>query len=240
MSTKPLRVALIGMGRMGRAIDELAADRAIQIVARLGSADAAAGIDAATLCGADVAIEFTVPMHAVNNAVACMRAGCAVVLGTTGWSEQRAQLANAVQAHDGRVLWSPNFSVGVQLFLAVAEQAAMLMRRFDGFAAGIVETHHAAKLDAPSGTAIELGNLVSTALGAPVAITSVRVGSVPGTHELLFDAPFEQLRFTHEARDRRVFADGAIIAARWLARTPSSGLYTMRDVMRETTGVGVE
>jgi 4-hydroxy-tetrahydrodipicolinate reductase len=103
--------------------------------------------------------------------------------------------------------------------------------RGTSFDAHVVETHHAAKKDAPSGTAIMIERAAAHALGREIAITSVRTGHVPGTHELLFDGPFEQLRLTHEARDRRVFADGALVAARWLASTTAPGVYTMQDVL---------
>lgn len=228
----PLRVALVGMGRMGRAIDTLAREREVEVVARLHSADMARGLDRAALAGADVAIEFTVPEQAVANAAACLALGCPVVVGTTGWSARMGELQDAVRASGCPALWSPNFSVGVQLFLAIVEAAAAEMRGLEGFAAHVVETHHAAKLDAPSGTALAIGERLAKGLGKDVDISSVRVGSVPGTHEVLFDAPFEQIRLVHEARDRRVFADGAITAARWLAAQKTPALYTMRDVLR--------
>jgi 4-hydroxy-tetrahydrodipicolinate reductase len=234
--TAPLRIALIGMGRMGRAIDTLAAERDAVIVARLGASDMARGLDMAALAGADVAIEFTVPDHALANAAACLALGCPVVVGTTGWSARRGELEDAVRSTGCPALWSPNFSVGVQLFLAVVEAAAAEMRGVAGFDPHVVETHHAAKLDAPSGTGIAIQERLAQGLGKAVDISSIRVGSVPGTHEVIFDAPFEQIRFVHEARDRRVFADGAITAARWLAAQKTPGLYTMRDVLRASSG----
>jgi 4-hydroxy-tetrahydrodipicolinate reductase len=231
-----LRVALIGMGRMGRAIDTLASERDVTVVARLGAAEMARGLERAALADAEVAIEFTVPDRAVSNAAACLALGCPVVIGTTGWTERREELEEAVRTSRCPALWSPNFSVGVQLFLAIVEAAATQMRGLAGFAPHVVETHHAAKRDAPSGTGIAIGERLANGLGRDVDISSVRVGSVPGTHEVLFDAPFEQIRLVHEARDRRVFADGAITAARWLAAQQSPALYTMRDVLRASTG----
>jgi 4-hydroxy-tetrahydrodipicolinate reductase len=232
----PVRVALIGMGRMGRAIDALAGERNVEVVARLHAGDMSRGLDTSALAGADVAIEFTVPEHAVDNAAACLALGCPVVVGTTGWSARKSELEDAVRESGCPALWSPNFSVGVQLFLAIVEAAAAAMRGQAGFAAHVVETHHAAKLDAPSGTGIAIGERLAKGLGNDVDISSVRVGSVPGTHEVLFDAPFEQIRLVHEARDRRVFADGALTAARWLAAQKTPALYTMRDVLRASSG----
>ncbi len=231
MTAAPVRVALIGMGRMGRALDTLAPERGLQVVARLDAAEMARGLTAGDLNGAQVAIEFTQPESAVSNAGACLAVGCPAVIGTTGWGARRAELEDAVHRSGTPALWSPNFSLGVQLFLAFAEDAARRLRGLGAFDTHIVETHHAAKLDAPSGTGLAIADRVSSGLGREVPITSVRVGSVPGTHEVIFDAPFEQIRLVHEARDRRVFADGALAAARWLAAGHAPRLYTMQDVL---------
>lgn len=227
-----LRVAVLGMGRMGAAIDALATAHDAVIVARLDATDVArSGITRDSLGEADVAIDFTVPDVALTNADACMQAGVAVVIGTTGWYDKLETLHELARTHGGRALWSPNFAPGVQLVLALAEAAGRLFRHAPAFDAHLVETHHTAKLDAPSGTAIAMRDRVERTLGRVVPVTSVRVGAVPGTHVLMLDAPFEQVRITHEARDRRVFADGALAAARWLAARPQTGVYTMRDVL---------
>lgn len=231
MNASAVRVALIGMGRMGHAIDALAADRACTIVARIGSAAMSAGLTRDALNGAQVAIEFTQPEVAVDNAVACLRAGCPVVIGTTGWASRSAELERAVESTNVAALWSPNFSIGVQLFLSIAEDAARRLRQLTAFETHVVETHHSAKKDAPSGTGIAIADRLAAGLGHAVPISSVRVGSVPGTHEIIIDAPFEQIRLTHEARDRRVFADGALTAARWLAGVSEPGLYTMQHML---------
>lgn len=230
MST--VRVALIGMGRMGAALDGLAVSHNCEVVARIDADNAnGADITTETLGGAHVAIEFTVPEAAIDNAFRCMQAGVPVVIGTTGWYDQLSALQEGARTYGGRVLWSPNFSPGVQLMLALSEAAGRLFQRTPTFDSHLVETHHTAKLDAPSGTAIAIRDRVERSLGRAVPVTSVRVGAVPGTHELLFDAPYEQIRITHEARDRRVFADGALVAARWLASQSQPWVYTMRDVL---------
>jgi len=231
MSITPVRVALIGMGRMGHALDVLAATRGCTIVARLDAAEMVRGIAGDDLARAQVAIDFTTPESAVDNAIACLRVGCPIVIGTTGWGARLADLERAVREYRCAALWSPNFAIGVQLFLAIATDAAKRLRRVSAFDAHIVETHHAAKLDAPSGTAIAIAQQVASALAREVPISSVRTGSVPGTHEIIFDAPFEQIRLVHEARDRRVFADGALAAARWLSTAARPALYTMQDVL---------
>ncbi len=226
-----VRIALVGMGKMGRALDVLAGERGCEVVARLDVAEMERGLAAADLNDAQVAIEFTTPESALRNAAAVMALGCPVVIGTTGWNAHLPTLEAAVATHQCAALWSPNYSVGVQLFLQIAEDAARRLRDVQGFDAHIVETHHTAKKDAPSGTGIAIGERVAAGLGHDVAISSVRVGSVPGTHEIILDAPFEQIRLVHEARDRRVFADGALTAARWLAASRAPAVYTMRDVL---------
>lgn len=233
---KLIRVALIGMGRMGQAIDALAAAHDCEVVARLDAADVARdGITAQSLADADVAVEFSLPESAIDNALRCMQAGTPVVIGTTGWYDQLETLHDAARTHNARAVWSPNFAPGVQLMLALCEAAGQLFRSTPSFDAHLVETHHTAKLDAPSGTAIAIRDRTQRALGRPVPVTSVRVGAVPGTHELVLDAPFEHVRITHEARDRRVFADGALSAARWLSSHAQPGVYTMRDVLGLST-----
>ncbi|MDF1502053.1 dihydrodipicolinate reductase C-terminal domain-containing protein [Roseisolibacter sp. H3M3-2] len=221
------RLALLGMGRMGRTIRQLAEERGISIAAALDRGDA---VTRASLGGADVAIEFTEPDAAVDNVRACLAAGCPVVVGTTGWLDALPALEAEVREAGGRMLWAANFSVGVNAMLAIAETAARVLRSA-GFDAHLVETHHTAKKDAPSGTALAIGRAVEAAGAGALPITAVRVGHVPGTHALVFDAPFEQVTLTHEARDRRVFAEGALAAARWLAGAPPGAVYTMRDVL---------
>jgi len=226
-----VRVALVGMGRMGRALASLAPERGCEVVARLDAPEMARGLTRADLAGAQVAIEFTTPETALDNAEALLALGCPVVVGTTGWNAHLDRLEAAVAREHTAALWSPNFSLGVQFFLAIAEDAARRTREVTGFDVHVVETHHTAKKDAPSGTGIAIGERLEAGLGRAVPISSVRVGSVPGTHEVIMDAAFEQITLTHTARDRRVFADGALAAARWLAAGRTAAVYTMRDVL---------
>ena len=228
MSGIPL--ALIGVGRMGRALADLAPERGFDVVARIGSAEP---ITRDSLSGARVAIEFTVPGAAVANVLACAKAGCAVVVGTTGWYGQLPMLRAELEKAGAAMLYAPNFSVGVAIFERVVAEAARLFAGA-GFDGHLIETHHTAKKDAPSGTAAALARTAETASGTPLPITSVRVGAVPGTHEVVFDATFEQVRLVHEARDRRVFAEGALAAARWVAERTgddATGVFTMQDVL---------
>lgn len=228
VETTPL--ALIGMGKMGRAIAALAPERGFRVVAQLDHSRADfAGVTRDALRGALVAIEFTAPSAAAANARACAAAGCAVVVGTTGWYDELDAVRADVERGGGALLTAPNFSLGVAVFDRLVAEAARLFAALPGFDVHLVETHHAAKVDAPSGTADSLARTAEAAGGRAVPITSVRTGSVPGTHELLFDGAFEQVRLVHEARDRRVFAEGALAAARWLVGR--RGAYTMQDVL---------
>lgn len=220
------RLAIIGLGKMGRLIDQLSHDRGFEVVARLGRKDP---VTADSLRGAEVAVEFTTAASAPANVRAAIVAGCPVVVGTTGWDDKRADVERLALERNTAVLIAPNFSPGIAAFAAIAKTAARTLRTMPGFDAHLVETHHAAKKDAPSGTAASLESQTAPEWGGNIPITSIRVGSVPGTHEFLFDAPFEQIRLVHVARDRRVFAEGALHAARWLIGR--NGVFSMQDVL---------
>ena len=225
------RLALIGFGKMGRAIEQLAPERGFEVVSRI---DPKGGdfksVSRDSLKGAQVAVEFTAAPSAPANVRAAIEAGCPVVVGTTGWYEHRKELETLARDKKGSLLIAPNFSIGVAAFMQIVENAARALKSAPGFEAHISETHHSAKKDAPSGTAASLADHASREWGKSIPITSIRVGSVPGTHELVFDGPFEQIRLVHEARDRRVFADGALLAANWLVG--KKGVFTMSDVLQ--------
>lgn len=221
------RVLVIGDGKMGRAVAQVAEERGCDVVDMFGPAEMEQGIPRGT---ADVAIEFTQPDAAPRNVRACIAAGLSVVCGTTGWDAGLELVKEEARQENGAFLHAPNFSIGVALFARLVEAAArMSAGRFE---AHMIETHHSAKLDAPSGTAKMLAKLARSAAGRELPVTSVRVGSVPGTHELVLDAPFEQIRLSHDARDRRVFADGAVAAAKWLVGR--KGVYTFTDFVNDT------
>jgi 4-hydroxy-tetrahydrodipicolinate reductase len=223
------RLAIVGMGKMGHAIAELAPSRGWEVVARLDEAKTKQGITKELLKGAEVAVEFSTPEAAPTNVLGIAAAGCPAVVGTTGWYAELPRVTADIKGRNGALLTATNFSLGVNIFEQIAEFAARLLGRAPGFEAHITETHHSAKKDAPSGTANTLGKAASAAYGREIPITSVRVGSVPGTHEFVFDAPFEQIHLEHIARDRRVFAEGALVAAAWLIG--KHGVFTMRDVL---------
>jgi 4-hydroxy-tetrahydrodipicolinate reductase len=224
------RLAIVGMGKMGHAVADLAPSRGWEVVARLDEADVRNhGITKDKLNGADVAVEFTVPDAAPANIRALIAAGCPVVVGTTGWYEHFDAIREVVDASSGAMLTATNFSLGVNIFEQIVSHAAKLLAAAPGFEAALVETHHSAKKDAPSGTANTLEKAAAAAWGKPIPVTSIRTGSIPGTHEFIFDAPFEQIHLEHIARDRRVFAEGALVAAGWLIGR--RGCFTMKDVL---------
>lgn len=229
MRAEPLRIAILGMGKMGQEVVGLAEERGIDVVARLDEEqvedrDAAA----AALRTADVAIEFTEPGAAVANIDLCLEVGCPVVVGTTGWYDALEEVTARVREEGGALLWAPNFSVGVALVRALCERAADLLKGLEGFDLRITETHHAGKKDAPSGTALLLKEALAAA-ERDVPIESIRIGEVPGRHEVCIEGAYEQVVLSHEARSRRVFADGALTAALWLRGR--KGVFTMQNVL---------
>jgi 4-hydroxy-tetrahydrodipicolinate reductase len=229
MSTQ--RMAIIGDGKMGKAIASLAAEHGMEVVAMLGEREVLpAGITKALLAGATVAVEFTTPQYAAANVRGCIAAGCPVVCGTTGWDASRAEVEDEVRAKKGALLWAPNFSIGVHIFARMVEHAARIMSDANaGFHAHLVETHHLQKVDAPSGTARSLAERAEKAGGKALPITSVRVGNVPGTHQVIFDGVFETICLEHVARDRRVFATGALSAERWIVG--KQGVFTLDHML---------
>lgn len=220
-----LRVLLVGYGRMGRLVEELAkADGGIEIVGRVTSGTP---LDTQNV-KADVAIDFSTAAAVPQNVPRLAAAGTAVVVGATGWQDREAEVRAAVSEFPVGILVAPNFAIGVNAFVAIAERAAELLAT-RGFAPYIHEAHHAAKKDAPSGTAVLLQSAVVRAGGQPVDISSTRAGFIPGTHTLGFDSAAETVTLTHTARDRTAFARGALEAAKWIHGR--HGWFTMRDML---------
>jgi 4-hydroxy-tetrahydrodipicolinate reductase len=227
-----VRLAIVGHGRMGRTIAALAPARGHEIVLVVDEAENRDGraLTPERLAGVDVAIEFTTPAAAPVNLTRLMEAGVPTVSGTTGWTADLPAIAALVRQRGGALVHAPNFSVGVQLFLRGARELA---RRFAGhqeFDAFILEEHHAKKLDAPSGTAQTLRDLVRAADPTrEFPITSIRAGGIPGVHTLTYDGPHDTVTLSHTARSREGFAAGALLAAEWLpGRT---GVFTFEDVL---------
>ena len=222
--TTPLRVLLVGHGRMGRLVETLAPEYGITVAGLVTSANAS---DPAAWPEADVAIDFSSAAAVLPTTRALASRGTSLIIGTTGWHHEEQAVRNAIEGMNIGVLAAPNFAIGVNLFLAIAEQSArMLVAR--GFAPWIHEAHHAAKKDAPSGTAVALARAVESA-GRTVDVSSTRAGHIPGTHTVGFDSPVEAITLTHMARDRTPFARGALEAAKWIQGR--RGWYTMRDLL---------
>jgi 4-hydroxy-tetrahydrodipicolinate reductase len=183
--------------------------------------------------GVDVAIDFSTADSVVTNVPVLARRGINLVVGTTGWAAQEASLRQVVAEAGVGIVVAPNFSTGVVLFEAIVAHAAKLFAPQDEFGAFLHEAHHAAKKDAPSGTAFLLKRAMEQAgFPRPIDVSSTRAGFIPGTHSVGFDGPAETITLSHAARDRTAFARGALTAANWIHG--KRGWYTMRDVL----GVG--
>lgn len=227
-----MRIALVGNGKMSRAIGELAAERGhvVATVVEAGENRASEALTPERLRGVDVVFEFTRPEAAAPNLMQLARLGQRVVTGTTGWLDRLPEVRRMVMQHGAGLLHSPNFSPGVQLFLRAARDLAGRFKGRPGFDGFVLETHHAAKRDAPSGTAATLRAALSKAdPGREFPITSIRGGFAPGSHAVIYDAPFETIRLEHEARSRQVFAAGALLAGEWLRGR--SGVFTFEQML---------
>ena len=221
-----MKLLIVGYGKMGHLIDQMAQDLGMEVVGRVDE-----GRDEWT--PADVAIDFTTADALVRNFPAYIERKLPVVIGTTGWSAYAPQFREQAERAELGVVASANFSIGVNIFQLVVTEAARLMRQQPQYGAWIHELHHAAKRDAPSGTALLLRDSMAEAgFGRGIDVSSSRAGTIPGTHTVGFDGPSDTIELTHAARDRRGFAGGALVAARWLQGR--RGWFTMADVLRSS------
>lgn len=226
-----MRILLIGHGRMGQLIERLAGEHGCDVAA-IAEVDRpiSAVLDGLKDAPVDVAIDFSQPDAVPANIRELAARGVSVVVGTTGWQEQERELRALVGQAGIGVLAAANFSLGMHVFAVVVEEAARRFGALDRVGAWLHEKHHAAKLDAPSGTALMLKKVMEDAgYQAGIDVSSTRAGSIPGTHEVGFDGPAETVTLTHTVRDRSVFAHGALEAARWLHGR--QGWFTMRDMI---------
>jgi 4-hydroxy-tetrahydrodipicolinate reductase len=227
-----LKIAIIGNGKMGKAVAALATERGHSIHTLVNRLENAGGraLTAERLAGTDVAIEFTRPDAAVANLERLIGLGVPTVTGTTGWTDSLPTLSELVRQRDGALLHAVNFSVGVHLFFRAARDLARSFRGRSEFAVSIHEEHHKAKVDPTSGTALLLQRqLWEEEPGRRFPISSVREGESPGTHALTYTGPHETVTLTHVTRSREVFAAGALTAAEWLpGRT---GVFTFDQVL---------
>lgn len=219
-----MKLLLVGYGKMGRLVEELAPSQGCEVGGRidLGMDDWSAP--------ADVAVDFSTADALRANFPHYVERKLALVIGTTGWAEHAAELRAQAERAGLGVVASANFSIGVNLFQLIVAEAARLVQAHDQFGAWIHEAHHATKRDAPSGTALLLRDvMVEAGYGRPIDMSSTRAGAIPGIHTVGFDGPSDTIELTHTARDRRGFAAGALLAARWIHGR--RGWFTMKDVL---------
>ncbi len=230
-----MKIALLGYGRMGKAIEKVAIERGHEIVIRkdLEPLEADLGI-------ADAAIDFSHPNAAFDNIKACIDSGVPVISGTTGWLDRFEEIKNYCEKHDGSFIYASNFSIGVNLFFNLNAYLAQMMKNINGYKVSMEEIHHIHKLDAPSGTAISLANdvLGQTDKGQwtidepdtdKLFINVKREGEVPGTHSVSYTSSIDAIEIKHEAFNRTGFALGAVVAAEWLQN--KKGIFDMKDVL---------
>jgi 4-hydroxy-tetrahydrodipicolinate reductase len=233
-----MRIALLGYGKMGKLIEEIALREDWKVDPKLDISDNinGSGITPASMEGVDVAIEFSQPESVLSNIEAAARAGVSIVVGTTGWSDQRSKVEQLVKDSGIGLIYGANFSLGMNLFFEIVDHAARLVGMMPQYDAFMSEEHHRAKKDAPSGTALNLLDLMRPHLTNPnLDIACIRAGSIPGTHVIGFDSAADTILLEHRARSRQGFAEGAILAARWLAG--KKGMYDFRQVFREIAGL---
>ncbi len=228
---------------MGKAIEDIALKRGHTITCKISSSNLQE-FNPRVLQWADVAIEFSTPESAFNNISQCIIAGLPVISGTTGWLNRKEEIDQLCQNHNGAFLYASNFSIGVNIFFEINKILAHIMDKYEVYDVSILESHHAAKLDKPSGTAITLAKDIIESIDRKkvwtitepassntrdIYIESLRTGEVPGTHIVKYRSDIDDIEIKHEAHSRMGFAKGAIIAAEWLK--DKKGVFSMKDVL---------
>ncbi len=237
-----MKIALIGYGKMGKTIERIARERGHEIVSIIDVSNLD-DFDSDSFKSADVAIEFTVPQVALSNYRRAFASGVAVVSGTTGWTDELPALKKEIEEGGKTLFWSSNFSLGVNIFMAVNKYLAKIMNQFPNYNVEMTEVHHTQKLDAPSGTAITLAEGILKNLDrknswvkevetkqSDMAIKSIREGQVPGIHTIRYESEVDSIEITHDAKSREGFALGAVVAAEFTAG--KKGLLGMEDMLK--------
>jgi len=227
-----MKLAIVGYGKMGKMIEQLAPSFGFETALALDIHNNAGfeGMTDENFRGIDVAIEFSTPEVAPQNLVRLAGLKVNVVVGTTGWLNEMPRVREAVEANGTGLVWSANYSIGVNVFNKVAAEAARLFQQHPDYGAWAWEIHHSAKKDAPSGTLLRLVDLMKEAgYTHPIDTGSNRAGAHPGTHEIGFDSAADTVTLRHTARSREGFARGALHAARWIAGR--KGVYEFRDIL---------
>jgi 4-hydroxy-tetrahydrodipicolinate reductase len=228
------RLALIGYGKMGRLLEQLAPEHDFETAVRVDSRSNAggAGITAEALRGVEVAIDFSTAGAVAGNAERLAALGIPNVVGTTGWGDELPRVRAAVERHRAGFLYGANFSVGVQVFHRLAEAAGRLLAGEESYDAWLYEIHHRMKKDAPSGTLREIQRVLAAAgYARRIDVASNRAGAIPGTHQIGFDSEADTILLEHRARNRSGFAHGALRAARWMLGR--KGWYEFSSVWEE-------
>lgn len=227
-----MNLALVGYGRMGRMVEQLAPEFGFDVKLKLDIENNTnqAGMTQENFQGIDAAIEFSVPGVVVGNVERLCRLGVNTVIGTTGWQDQLEHVKSMVNDCGTGLVWSPNYSIGVNVFARAVAETARLMKDQDVYGAWGWEIHHAKKLDAPSGTLLKLVDEMRRAgFDRPIDTSSNRAGAHPGTHEIGFDSPDDTITLCHAARSRTGFARGALKAAQWIAG--KKGFYEFSEIL---------
>ena len=227
-----MNLALIGYGKMGRMIEHLAVARGHRVVFKVDIEGNEQGqaLTRENLQSADVALDFTLPDAVVHNVDRITALGVNLVIGTTGWMTHLAEVRRLVEQRGTGLVYSSNFSIGVNVFFRLMEVAATHFRNYAEYDPWIYEIHHRAKVDAPSGTALKLKQILEKAYGArEISTASNRAGTVPGEHTVGFDSEADTLTFTHTARSRAGFASGALHAAEWVRG--KKGIYEFSEAL---------
>jgi 4-hydroxy-tetrahydrodipicolinate reductase len=237
-----MKIALIGYGKMGKEIEQIAVSRGHSVVLTIDITNPQ-DLTVENLKKADVAIEFTAPSIAVNNYLKCFEAGIPVVSGTTGWLAQKELVEKTCKDKNGCFFYSSNYSLGVNIFFELNKYLADIMKEFPQYDVSMTEVHHTQKLDAPSGTAISLAEdimainssktnwtIENPKSSSELYIKPVREGSVPGIHTIKYDSEVDYIEITHSAYSRKGLAFGAVLAAEF--SYGKTGIYSMKDVLR--------
>jgi 4-hydroxy-tetrahydrodipicolinate reductase len=236
-----MKIALIGYGKMGQAIEEIALQKHHEIVLKI-NIDNTDDFTEKAVKKADVAIEFTGPQSAVANIIKCIDAGVPVVSGSTGWLQHRNEVKEYCEQKNGSLIYASNFSIGVNLFFELNRFLAGLMSKHEEYDVMLEEIHHTQKKDAPSGTAITLAEQVLEYITrkknwvnhisdneSELEIISERIDPAPGTHKIKYSSSIDDIEIIHTAHNRKGFAGGAVMAAEFLVG--KKGIYTMKDVL---------
>ena len=219
------KLAIVGYGKMGRMIESLAPEYGFSVHARIDVND-----DMKAAKGADVAIEFSTPEAAVGNVEKLAALGIPVVVGTTGWLAEMERARAAIERNRAAMVWSPNFSIGVNVFSRLVQEAARLLADEPQYGAWAWEIHHDTKKDARSGTLLKLvSDMKSAGYERAIDVSSNRAGAHPGTHEIGFDSAADTITLRHSARSREGFARGALKAAQWIVG--KQGVFEFSDVL---------